>query len=117
MSEMIAWAKANPELAVAIVAYLIANFWPRPDASKLTGASKAFWQILDRLCFLTATKVPGRLKLPLLDSPEQSSDDGSEEEDEEPLVVTHGDGDEDSDEDEDDDDEGEEEDEESEDDK
>ncbi len=63
------WMKANPWVSTAIVVYVIANLAPRPDPSKMTGWQKAFWQIVDRLCVLTHDKLPGGLKLLLLDSP------------------------------------------------
>jgi hypothetical protein len=69
VSGIIAWAQANPEYAVAAVVYVIANFAPRPDHSDMSGWSRAFWQIIDRICLLTHDKAPGAFKLPLLDSP------------------------------------------------
>jgi hypothetical protein len=63
------WAKANPWVTTAIVVYVIANLAPRPDPSKMTGWQRAFWQIVDRLCVLTHDKLPGGLKMLLLDSP------------------------------------------------
>lgn len=64
------WMKANPWVTTAIVVYVIANLAPRPDPKDMTGWQKAFWQIVDRLCVLTAGKLPGSLKFLLLDSPE-----------------------------------------------
>jgi hypothetical protein len=63
------WMKANPWITTAIVVYVIANLAPRPDPSKMTGWQKSFWQIIDRLCVLTADKLPGTVKLLLLDTP------------------------------------------------
>ena len=63
------WMKANPVVTTAIVVYVIANLAPRPDPSKMTGWQRAFWLIIDRLCILTHDKLPGTLKMLLLDSP------------------------------------------------
>lgn len=73
MSELVAWAQANPEVAVAIVIYVIANFAPRPDHTQMDGLTRAFWQIIDRLCVLTHDKVPGAFKMVLLDSPPKTA--------------------------------------------
>lgn len=108
MDNLIAWAKENPEVAAAIVIYLLANVAPRPDHDKLTGCRKVLWQIIDRLCVFTSHKVPGGLKFLLLDSPVRGSDgevekapkvpekddgdDGEDEDDkEEPAVVVDAD--------------------------
>lgn len=66
---MIEWMKVNPWVTTAIVVYVIANLAPRPDPKTLTGGHKVLWQIIDRLCLLTADKLPGTLKMLLLDSP------------------------------------------------
>jgi hypothetical protein len=49
-------------LVVSVVAYVIANAAPRPDPVSLTGWRKAFWGTIDRICFLTAARVPGVFK-------------------------------------------------------
>jgi hypothetical protein len=68
------WAKANPWTTVAIIVYVVANLAPRPHHSKMKGWQRALWQIIDRLCILTSHKLPGSLKLLLLDSPPHDSD-------------------------------------------
>lgn len=97
MNEIATWIQANPWTTFAIVVYVIANLAPRPDVSKLTGWRKSFWQIVDRLSILSADKVPGRLKMVLLDSPvapadadddnDVDDDESDDDEDEEPVVV------------------------------
>jgi hypothetical protein len=69
LQTVIAWMKANPWVTTAIVVYVLANLAPRPDPSKMTGWQKAFWQIIDRLCVLTHDKLPGTVKMLLLDTP------------------------------------------------
>ena len=64
------WVQDNPWVTFAIVIYVVANVVPRPHHGKLDdGWRKGMWQIIDRLCWLTSDRVPGSLKLLLLDSP------------------------------------------------
>lgn len=69
LQSIIEWIRANPWTTVAIVVYVLANVAPRPQHQKLTGAQKAFWLFVDRLCILTSGRLPGVLKMLLLDSP------------------------------------------------
>lgn len=57
-----AWILANPELVVAIALGIIANVAPRPHPERMTGLQRCFWLVIDRLCVLSAERVPGRLK-------------------------------------------------------
>lgn len=66
---IVAWLKANWISIVAVAIYLLANVYPRPPVEEQSGATRKFWFIVDRLCFLTAQQVPGRLKWPLMASP------------------------------------------------
>ena len=75
MSEVVAWAQANPEVAVVFAGYVFANFAPRPDHTQMQGWTRTFWQIVDRLCVLTHDKVPGAFKMVLLDSPPKPAAD------------------------------------------
>ncbi len=70
MNQFIEWAKDNYLIVIFAFVYAIANFYPRPHPDTMVGFQKKFWQIIDRLCILTAEKMPGNLKFILLDSPE-----------------------------------------------
>jgi hypothetical protein len=69
VQQAIEWIKQNPIIATAIIIYLLANFAPRPHPDSQKGWVKIFWQVVDRLCVLSSSRVPGRLKMILLDSP------------------------------------------------
>ena len=71
MSNVLSWIEANPITTLAVVVWVIANFAPRPHPEDCTGSRKVFWQVMDRLCILTAKAFPGMLKLPFSDSPSQ----------------------------------------------
>jgi len=90
LGQVWAWVQSHPLLTVAVVVYVFANFAPRPHPDKLKGWEKKLWQIVDRLCVLTAGKMPGGLKLPMLsaspstkppDKPDDKPDDKEEEAD------------------------------------
>lgn len=66
---IVEWIRANPVETIAVVAYLIANFAPRPHPDDHTGWKRALWLIIDRICVITHDKVP--MKMPLLGSPRQ----------------------------------------------
>jgi hypothetical protein len=57
-----AWVVANPIETAALVLYLVANVVPRPHPEKLVGWRLLLWGSLDRLCFLSAKRVPGSFK-------------------------------------------------------
>ncbi|MFA6167009.1 MAG: hypothetical protein WC700_10350 [Gemmatimonadaceae bacterium] len=59
---MWSWIQQYPFETAAIVLYIVANVVPRPDASVMVGWRRSFWMTLDRLCLLTAGRVPGQLK-------------------------------------------------------
>lgn len=59
---MLAWLSANWLVVTAVVLYLVANVVPRPDHTNMKPGARTFWQIVDRLCFLTAAALPGNLK-------------------------------------------------------
>jgi len=69
------WVMHHPLTSIAVAVWLIANFAPRPHPEQSTGWRKTFWQIVDRLCVLTADALPGRLKMPLIDSPAKKAPD------------------------------------------
>jgi hypothetical protein len=79
LQTVLEWAKANPWVATAIVVYVIANVAPRPDPGKMSGWQRAFWLIVDRLCILTHDRLPGGLKMLLLDSPAKAGDKPKDE--------------------------------------
>jgi hypothetical protein len=106
LQAMLDWMQANPWTTLAIVVYVVANLAPRPDPAKMKGWQKALWQIIDRLCLLTSHKLPGSLKLLLLDSPPHDSDGEVEKAPKVPDETK--DDDEDGEDDEDEEDEGEE---------
>ena len=63
------WIAAHPIECIAIAAYIVANVAPRPHPEALTGWRRTFWLIVDRLCLLTAGRLPGALKWLLSASP------------------------------------------------
>jgi hypothetical protein len=63
------WVQANPWTLVAVVAYLIVNIAPRPHPDQSVGWKATLWLVLDRICVLTADRVPGKLKLIFAASP------------------------------------------------
>ena len=64
-----AWAEAHATLLAAVL-WIIANVaprpTPRPDQNRWV---RLLWQLVDRLCILTADRVPGRLKWLLAATP------------------------------------------------
>ena len=60
---LLAWMYENPITTALVVVYLIANVAQRPHPQEMVGWKKTFWIIIDRLSFLSAAAVPGRLKL------------------------------------------------------
>jgi len=69
MHDVFVWIEANPIATLAVVVWAITNFAPRPHPEDCVGWRKVFWQVVDRLCVLTAKEFPGVLKLPFSDSP------------------------------------------------
>jgi hypothetical protein len=63
------WTLANWVIVVAVIVGAVANLAPRPHPDELTGWRRTFWLVVDRLCFLTASKVPGDWKWILTGSP------------------------------------------------
>jgi len=53
---------ANWLTILAVVLYLVANVVPRPDPSRVSPGWSVFWQIVDRLCFLSREALPGGWK-------------------------------------------------------
>jgi hypothetical protein len=60
---------ANWLIVLAVVVGAIANLAPRPHPDELTGWKRTFWLVIDRLCFLTAAKIPGGWKWFFVPSP------------------------------------------------
>lgn len=56
------WISAHPIECAAIILYLLANVLKRPAAAGLTGWRALLWGTLDRLCILTAGRLPGTAK-------------------------------------------------------
>lgn len=85
-----AWINANPWATTAIVVYVVLTVVPRPDPDQLTGLGRVFWVIIDRLAFLTRDRLPGRLKMVLLESPRPKppSTKADEPEEADPPAVT-----------------------------
>jgi len=69
MNAAMGWIVSNPLTVTAIVIWLVANVAPRPNPSEMTSNWKVFWVVVDRLCILTAGKLPGGFKMLLLASP------------------------------------------------
>lgn len=81
MNSIVSWIQENPWATFAIVVYVIANIGPRPHPGKQKGWKKVFWTIIDRLCILTVDRVPGRVKMLLMDSPTDPDASGKSEKD------------------------------------
>ncbi len=56
------WIVAHPIECIAIAAYVLANVLPRPSGAGLTGWRALLFGTLDRLCVLTAGRLPGVAK-------------------------------------------------------
>jgi hypothetical protein len=56
------WTLTNWVIVAAVIVGAVANLAPRPHPEELTGWKRTFWLVIDRLCFLTASKVPGDWK-------------------------------------------------------
>jgi hypothetical protein len=69
MNAALAWIVANPITVTAVVVWLVANVAPRPNPTEMSSKWKVFWVVVDRLCFLTAGKLPGGFKMLFLASP------------------------------------------------
>lgn len=65
----LAWGMANPVIVLAVVVWIVANVMVRPHPDQMTGWKKVLWTAVDRVSILTADKLPGALKLPLVASP------------------------------------------------
>lgn len=65
------WIEAHPVLAVLFLIGAVFNTMPRPhpDDPKLSFTARIFWTFIDRLCFLSAIAIPGKLKWFLTPSP------------------------------------------------
>ena len=61
-SELWSWVVAHDAAIALLSLWLIVNVGPRPHPERLTGPAKAFWLVVDRLCVLTAERVPGQWK-------------------------------------------------------
>lgn len=80
MTLYIEWAKANPEVIVAVAVYLIVNFVPRKHPEQSKGIWKLLWLLLDRASVLTHDSLPGKWKWifqasPLPDTEKKSQED------------------------------------------
>lgn len=64
-----AWIMSDPAYAIAITVWVFANVAPRPNPRKLKGAQRVLWTLVDRMCILTAERLPGRFKWLLAGSP------------------------------------------------
>jgi hypothetical protein len=69
MNHLWSWAVTNQEIVFFLVLGIVVNLAPRPHPDNVTGWQKAFWTVTDRLCVLTAERVPGKVKWLLLPSP------------------------------------------------
>ena len=69
MNHLWAWAISNQEIVFFLVLGVVANLSPRPHPDNTIGWQKTFWTVIDRLCILTAERVPGKWKWLLVPSP------------------------------------------------
>lgn len=69
LKSWLAWGMANPLIVLAVVVWIVANVMVRPHPDAMVGWKKIFWTAVDRVSILTADKLPGVLKLPLVASP------------------------------------------------
>lgn len=69
------WVVTHPIVVLSVIVWVIASVAPRPHPAASTGWKKLFWLVLDRVCFLTAGKVPGALKMVLYPSPVPATPD------------------------------------------
>ena len=53
------WIVAHPIECIALAVYVLANVLPRPKPAELTGWRATLWGTIDRLCVLTAGRLPG----------------------------------------------------------
>lgn len=64
------WLKTNWLSVLAVASWLTANIAPRPHPSEAESKwTKLFWTVVDRVSFLTANHVPGKLKWVFAGSP------------------------------------------------
>lgn len=60
-----AWLAENWIVVVFVVSYLTLSVVPRPTGADSSGWKRVVWTLADRICFLSAGAMPGKLKLPL----------------------------------------------------
>ena len=64
-----AWLYLHWVVVVAVLVWIVVNVIPRPHPETLTGWKRVVWRIVDAICLLTAAKLPGGLKWPIVQSP------------------------------------------------
>ena len=70
LASTVPWLQTHWFGAFVVTVWLIANFAPRPlPNEEQKPIVRLFWLVIDRLCILTAAKVPGNLKWILAASP------------------------------------------------
>lgn len=81
MDQLVAWLQVNWMVALAVVVYMVVNFYPRKHPDDQSGVARWFWFVLDRVSILSAEKVPGRFKMLFAASPREPAPAPNEEPD------------------------------------